>query len=114
MGTSERNSEPELSVTGGGTYGEHGEEAGEALHSLQSPGSSPVEKPGAARYLLMKRDDFTQLWRCFNLHPGAAVSARFPFLEALGEAATTSLGLWGALVLGWCHHSLSYLFLQDR
>lgn len=55
---------PELRASGAVTAGSVGRRRGRALKPLRSAGAGPVEKPRAARYLLMKWDDFVQLGRC--------------------------------------------------
>lgn len=83
---------PELSVTGGGAYGEHGEEEGTGTSTSPSPGSGPVEKARAARYLLMNWDGF------YAALVGAAPIESFPFLEVLGHirvSPSMALGCFG-------------------
>lgn len=76
------------------------------LKPPRSPGSGPVEKPRAARYLLMKRADFTQLRRCFNPRPGGCSERELPFFGGAGSAGRRVAVIWGASVLGRCHRSL--------
>ena len=75
-----------------------GRRQGPALKPLRSPGSGPVEKPRAARYLLMKRDDFMQLRQCFNPRPGGCSEREVPFFGGAGRdghRVPVTLGCFG-------------------
>lgn len=75
-----------------------GRRQGPALKQLRSSGSGPVEKPRAARYLLMKRDDFMQLQRCFNPRPGGCSEYEVPFFGGAGRdgrRVPVTLGCFG-------------------